>query len=191
MRNADTLPNQTGLRSATNHTSEDHYTAVKAWKPLPLSQDALIYRLLEEPKSSKESVQVTLPSCIRDVSGSNLGHETDCPIVFRALPQELQVNERTAAQIRPLVLWLRQWTFRFHKRMSFLPSWENISIPRTTLLHTVTTTVGNVNLHLIQTAIHVQSGPYNEKEFKRISDNTQQKSSHYNLLRNPTGIRRS
>lgn len=100
MRSTDSLPNQTSLRDATNHTSEDHYTAVKAWKPLPLSQDALISRLPASAKSSKKFVQVTLLSCIRDVSGSNLDHKTDSPIVFRALPQELQVNERTASHIR-------------------------------------------------------------------------------------------
>lgn len=78
---------------------------MKARKLLPLSQDALISRLpakaqvIEKVRSSNYFL-----SCIWDVSGSNLDHETDCPIVFHALPQELQVNERTASQIRPWLL---------------------------------------------------------------------------------------
>jgi len=135
MRSADSLPNQTSLRRATNHTSEDHYTAEKALKRLHLSQDALISRLpasaqvIEKVRSSNYFL-----SCIGDVSGSNLDHETDCPIVFHAPPQILQVNERTPSQIRPWLLWIRQWTFRFHKRTSCLA--EKISAFRGRLCST-------------------------------------------------------
>ena len=103
---ADSYSNQTSPGSATNQTNEKITTPRRKPENQSLSQDALISKLPARDQVIEKFRSSNAPVLQSWVTGSNPEHETDFPIAFRWLPQELQVNDGTASHIMP-------WPFPF------------------------------------------------------------------------------